>query len=588
MQEDPTVFDYIIIGAGTAGCLLANRLSADASKRVLLIEAGRKDDYHWIHIPVGYLYCIGNPRTDWLYNTEPDAGLNGRSLRYPRGKTLGGCSSINGMIYMRGQARDYDAWAQLTGDMSWRWENALPYFKLHENHYKGADALHGAIGVEPELMRDKNMAYQKLLRHHKAGGEWRVEKQRLRWDVLDAFAEAAVQAGIPATDDFNRGNNEGVGYFEVNQKDGWRWNTAKAFLRPMCYARPNFELWNNAQVCKLVIEVQPDGSKRCTGVEVWTGTERVTALSTRDSGKDRGIKGEVILCAGSIGSPQILQLSGIGPAALLQQHGIAVVQDLPGVGANLQDHLQIRSVYKIHSSPGISSKGLSLNTMANSLMGKARIGLEYALKRTGPMSMAPSQLGAFTRSSPDQTYPNIEYHVQPLSLDAFGEPLHSFNAFTASVCNLNPTSRGTVNIKSARFEDAPAIAPNYLSTPEDRQVAADSLRVTRRIVSQSALAKYQPEEFKPGVQFQTDEDLARLAGDIATTIFHPVGTAKMGRTEGLHSDPMAVVDSHLRVRGIHGLRVVDASVMPLITSGNTNSPTLMIAEKAAQWIQAGV
>ena len=584
MQEDHTVFDYIIIGAGTAGCLLANRLSADASKRVLLIEAGRKDDYHWIHIPVGYLYCIGNPRTDWLYNTEPDAGLNGRSLRYPRGKTLGGCSSINGMIYMRGQARDYDAWAQLTGDMSWRWDNALPYFKLHENYYKGADAMHGARGVAPQLMQDKNVPYQKLLRHHNAGGEWRVEKQRLRWDVLDAFAEAAVQAGIPATDDFNRGSNEGVGYFEVNQKDGWRWNTAKAFLRPMCYARPNFELWNNAQVCKLVVEVQPDGSKRCTGVEVWTGTERVTALATRDSGKDRGVEGEVVLCAGSIGSPQILQLSGIGPAALLQQHGIAVVQDLPGVGANLQDHLQIRSVYKIHSSPGIPSKGLSLNTMANTLMGKARIGLEYALKRTGPMSMAPSQLGAFTRSSPDQTYPNIEYHVQPLSLDAFGEPLHSFNAFTASVCNLNPTSRGTVNIKTPRFEDAPAIAPNYLSTAQDRQVAADSLRVTRKIVSQSALAKYQPEEFKPGVQFQTDNDLARLAGDIATTIFHPVGTTKMGRDD----DPMAVVDSHLRVRGIRGLRVVDAGVMPLITSGNTNSPTLMIAEKAAQWIQAGV
>ena len=587
MQNNDNLFDYIIIGAGTAGCLLANRLSADASKRVLLIEAGRKDDYHWIHIPVGYLYCIGNPRTDWLYNTEPDAGLNGRSLRYPRGKTLGGCSSINGMIYMRGQARDYDEWAQLTGDMSWRWENALPYFKLHENHYKGADALHGARGVAPELMQDKSIPYQKLLRHHNAGGEWRVEKQRLRWDVLDAFSEAAVQAGIPATDDFNRGNNEGVGYFEVNQKNGWRWNTAKAFLRPMCYARPNFELWNSAQVCKLVVEVQPDGSKRCTGVEVWAGTERVTAFATRDSGKDQGLLGEVILCAGSIGSPQILQLSGIGPAALLQQHGIAVVQDLPGVGENLQDHLQIRSVYKIQPINGDKGKnawGLSLNTMANSLWGKARIGLEYALRQSGPMSMAPSQLGAFTRSSPDQTYPNIEYHVQPLSLDAFGEPLHSFNAFTASVCNLNPTSRGTVHIKSPRFEDAPAIAPNYLSTPEDRQVAADSLRVTRKIVSQSALAKYQPEEFKPGVQFQTDEDLARLAGDIATTIFHPVGTTKMGRDD----DPMAVVDSHLRVRGIRGLRVVDAGVMPLITSGNTNSPTLMIAEKAAQWIQAGV
>ena len=580
MQENDLVFDYIIIGGGTAGCLLANRLSADASKRVLMIEAGRKDDYHWIHIPVGYLYCIGNPRTDWLYNTESDPGLNGRSLRYPRGKTLGGCSSINGMIYMRGQSRDYDEWARLSGDSAWRWENSLAHFKLHEDHYKGADALHGARGVAPELMQNKLNPYQKLLRHHNAGGEWRVEKQRLRWDVLDAFAEAAAQSGIAATPDFNRGTNEGVGYFEVNQKNGWRWNTAKAFLRPTCYARPNFELWNNAQVSKLVFAVQADGSKRCTGVEVWAGNEHVTALATRDSGH----MGEVILCAGSIGTPQILQLSGIGPAALLQQHGIPIVQDLPGVGANLQDHLQIRSVYKIQGIKGKNNWGLSLNTMANSFWGKARIGLEYALRQSGPMSMAPSQLGAFTRSSPDQKYPNIQYHVQPLSLDAFGEPLHSFNAFTASVCNLNPTSRGTVNITSASFEDAPAIKPNYLSTAEDRQVAADSLRLTRKIVSQSALAKYQPEEFKPGVQFQTDEELARLAGDIATTIFHPVGTTKMGADD----DPMAVVDSHLRVRGIRGLRVVDAGVMPLITSGNTNSPTLMIAEKAAQWIQAGI
>jgi len=573
------LFDYIVVGGGTAGCLLANRLSADAAKKVLLIEAGRKDDYHWIHIPVGYLHCIGNPRTDWLYNTEPEPGLNGRSLRYPRGKTLGGSSSINGMIYMRGQARNYDEWAQLTGDTAWTWVNVLPHFKLHENHYKGADEFHGALGTAPELMLDKTAPYQRTLRHRKAGGEWQVSKQRLHWDVLDAFSKAAVQAGIPATDDFNRGNNEGVGYFEVNQKDGWRWNTAKAFLRPACYARPNFKLWNKAQVSKLIIEKQPDGSQRCTGVEVWTGQDHVNVMATRDSGASRGLIGEVILCAGAIGSPQILQLSGIGPGALLHQHGIPVVQDSPGVGANLQDHLQIRSVYKIRG-PAHST----LNTLASTTLGKARIGLEYLFKRTGPMSMAPSQLGAFTRSDAAQAYPNIQYHVQPLSLDAFGEPLHSFNAFTASVCNLAPTSRGSVNIKSPRFEDAPAIAPNYLSTSEDKKVAADSLRVTRRIVSQSALGRYQPEEFKPGVQFQTDEDLSRLAGDIATTIFHPVGTTKMGRSD----DAMAVVDSHLRVRGIRGLRVVDAGVMPLITSGNTNSPTQMIAEKAAEWIQAGV
>lgn len=568
-------FDYIIIGGGTAGSLLANRLSADASKKVLMIEAGGHDDYHWIHIPVGYLYCIGNPRTDWLYKTEPDAGLNGRSLRYPRGKTLGGSSSINGMIYMRGQARDYERWAEVTGDDTWRWGNVLSSFKMHEDHYK-LDA--GSAQVNPQFSRlhghkSQHAGHTGLAR--KMGGEWRVEKQRLRWDMLDAFSLAAQQAGIPATDDFNGGDNEGVAYFEVNQKSGLRWNTAKAFLRPTCFRRPNFEMWTSAQVTQLIIEAQPDGSQRCTGVEVWTGTEKLRAFATRDWD---GRRGEVLLCAGSINSPHILQLSGIGPAAQLQKQGIEVKQDLPGVGANLQDHLQIRSVYKVQG------KGkFTLNTLSNSLWGKAKIGLEYAWRRTGPMSMAPSQLGAFTRSDPSQTHPNLEYHVQPLSLDAFGEPLHDFNAFTASVCNLNPTSRGTVSLKSGHFADAPAIAPNYLSTPEDRQVAADSLRLTRRIVSQSALAGYQPEEFRPGVQFQSDEELARLAGDIATTIFHPVGTTKMGRTD----DPMAVVDSHLRVRGVSGLRVVDAGVMPFITSGNTNSPTLMIAEKAAEWIQRG-
>ena len=550
-----TTFDYIIIGGGTAGALLCNRLSADSNRRVLLIEAGRKDDYHWIHIPVGYLYCIGNPRTDWLYQTEPDAGLNGRRLRYPRGKTLGGCSSINGMIYMRGQARDYDQWAQLTGDDSWRWDQVLPAFRRHEDHWR-LDHANEASPAFASLHGNKS---------HGSTGEWRVERQRLRWDVLDAFAQAAQQAGIPATDDFNSGTNEGVGYFEVNQKKGWRWNTAKAFLRPACYDRPNFEMWTSAQATRLIVEPQSDGSRRCTGVQVWTGKEMVTAHASC----------EVVLSAGAINSPQLLQLSGIGPAALLREHGVEVVHDLPGVGANLQDHLQIRSVYKVQ---GVKT----LNTLASTLTGKARIGLEYALKRSGPMSMAPSQLGAFTRSSADQPWPNIEYHVQPLSLDAFGEPLHSFPAFTASVCNLNPTSRGTVQIKSGRFGDAPAIAPNYLSTPEDRQVAADSLRVTRRIVAQPALARYQPEEFKPGVQFQTDEELTRLAGDIATTIFHPVGTTKMGQD----SDPMAVLDARMRVRGIRGLRVVDAGAMPTITSGNTNSPTLMMAEKAAAWIEA--
>nr|WP_319564355.1 GMC family oxidoreductase N-terminal domain-containing protein [uncultured Rhodoferax sp.] len=559
-----TTFDTIIIGAGTAGCLLANRLSADASRRVLLIEAGRADNYHWIHIPVGYLYCIGNPRTDWLYKTEPDVGLNGRSLRYPRGKVLGGCSSINGMIYMRGQARDYDQWVQLTGDPSWAWQAALPDFMAHENHYKLDSCLHN------NDKRYSSKTLESFSQLHGTGGEWRVEKQRLRWDVLDAFAQAAQQAGIPATEDFNAGSNEGVGYFEVNQKSGWRWNTSKAFLRPACTSRPNFTLWTSAQVVRLNIERQASGQLRCTGALVRTTSGMVSVRATA----------EVILSAGSIGSPQLLQLSGIGPAELLQRHGIAVLHDAPGVGANLQDHLQIRSVYKVQ---GVKT----LNVQANSWLGKAQIALEYALKRSGPMSMAPSQLGAFTRSDASQPYPNIEYHVQPLSLEAFGEPLHSFPAFTASVCNLNPSSRGTVQIKSPDFSVAPAIAPNYLSTEADRKVAADSLRLTRAIVAQPALAKYQPQEFKPGVQYQTDADLARLAGDIATTIFHPVGTTAMGRD----GDPLAVLDSHLRVRGpgglITGLRVVDAGAMPVITSGNTNSPTLMMAEKAAGWVMAG-
>ena len=564
-----STFDYIIVGAGTAGCLLANRLSADASKRVLLIEAGKRDDYHWIHIPVGYLYCIGNPRTDWLYETEAAEGLNGRTLRYPRGKVLGGCSSINGMIYMRGQSRDYNQWAAITDDPQWRWDQCLPYFKFHEDHHQGATETHGAHGVPAALLNPQahddaaSAEYFRILKARKAGGEWRIEKQRLSWGVLDAFAQAAQQAGVPASSDFNQGNNEGVGYFEVNQKSGWRWNTAQAFLRPTCYGRPNFELWTQAQVARLVIETDADGGKRCTGVKVWDGHQLVTATATR----------EVALSAGSIGSAQILQLSGIGAANSLKQNGVEVMHDLPGVGANLQDHLQIRSVYKVKHAK-------TLNTLANSWWGKAKIGLEYAMSRSGPMSMAPSQLGAFTKSDPAREWANIQYHVQPLSLDAFGEPLHKFPAITASVCNLNPSSRGSVTLKSPDFKVPPAIAPNYLSTEEDRKVAADSLRVTRRIMSQPAMAVFEPEEFKPGVQYQSDEELAKLAGDIASTIFHPVGTTRMGRED----DPMAVVNSHLQVRGIRGLRVVDAGVMPSITSGNTNSPTLMIAEKAAHWM----
>ena len=534
-------WDYIVVGAGTAGCLLANRLSADPLCKVLLVEAGGRDNQLWIHIPVGYLYCIGNPRTDWLYSTEPDAGLNGRVLRYPRGKVLGGSSSINGMIYMRGQQRDYDGWAAACDDPAWRWEHCLPYFKRHEDHWRGGDEMHGA------------------------GNEWRVERQRLSWKILDAFSAAAQEAGIPACEDFNRGNNEGVGYFEVNQRRGVRWNTAKAFLRPAA-ARANLSVQTGVQVRRVLLEPGGASSRwRASGIEV-----QPTA-----GGAPRQLRAarEVILCAGAVGTPQILQLSGVGPAGLLQAHGIAVQHDLAGVGANLQDHLQIRAVFEVD---GVKT----LNSLVHSTWGKALIGLEYLLRRSGPMSMAPSQLGAFTRSSPELVWPDLEYHVQPLSLDAFGQPLHRINAFTASVCNLNPSSRGSVQVRSPRCEDAPRIQANYLATDADRRVAAQSLRLTRRIAAMPALAPYRPREVKPGLQYQSDAELARLAGDIGTTIFHPVGTCRMGTT----ADSAAVVDARLRVHGVAALRVADASIMPTITSGNTNSPTLMIAERAADWI----
>ena len=528
-------FDYVIAGSGTAGCVLANRLSADPQINVLLLEAGERDDWIWIHIPVGYLYCIGNPRTDWCYRTEPDPGLNGRSILYARGKVLGGCSSINAMLYLRGQSRDYNEWARITKDSSWSWNSVLPLFRKSEDYFHGADAAHGA------------------------GGEWRVEPQRLSWEILKSYREAMVQAGIPRTDDFNRGDNEGSGFFMVNQKRGVRWNASKAFLRPIIN-RPNLSVMTSAHAVRLRV-----GGKRCNGIEFTHAGDTMFAEARL----------ETIVAAGSIGSPQIMQLSGIGAGSLLHEHGIDVVHELPGVGENLQDHLQLRTVSKVRNA-------VTLNQRANSVVGKMMMGLEYAFLRTGPLTMAPSQLGGFTRSSSEHPTPNIEFHVQPLSLDKFGDPLHRFPAITASVCNLRPTSRGYVRIKSRDPFAAPSIHCRYLSTHEDRAVAADALRLTRRIAAQPALERYEPEEFLPGSQFQSDDELARIAGDIGTTIFHPVGTCKMGAAD----DASAVVDSRLRVRGISGLRVVDASIMPTITSGNTNSPTLMIAEHGAQMILA--
>lgn len=521
-------WDYIIVGAGSAGCVLAKRL-ADAGHKVLLLEAGGKDNYHWVHIPIGYLYCIGNPRTDWMFRIADEPGLNGRSLVYPRGKVLGGCSSINGMLYLRGQAADYDGWRQ-SGLTGWGWDDVLPYFKRSEDYVDGPSDLHGA------------------------GGEWRVENQRLHWDVLDHWAQAAQEWGLPLVTDFNTGDNEGVGYFKVNQRSGWRMNTAKAFIRTT--TGQGLKVETQAHTRRILVE-----NGRAVGVEYDKDGTRITARA----------KAEVILSAGAIGSPQILQLSGIGPGTLLQEHGIDVLCDVPGIGANLQDHLQLRCAWRLTGAK-------TLNTLANSLWGKARIGLEYAFSRSGPMSMSPSQLGAFSRSRPDLATPDLEYHVQPLSLEAFGQPLHNFPALTASVCNLRPESRGSVQIISSDPHDAPRIAPNYLSTDGDRQVAVAAIRQARSIMAQTPMQRYQPAEMKPGGDSDAVDDLLQAAGDIGTTIFHPTCTVRMG------VDDAAPLDPSLRLRGVDGLRVVDASVMPTITSGNTNAPTIMIAEKAADMI----
>jgi choline dehydrogenase len=529
MSVGQTDYDYIIVGAGSAGCVLANRLSANPGHRVLLLEAGGSDLNPWIHIPVGYFKTMHNPATDWCYLTEPDKGIADRRLQWPRGKVLGGSSSLNGLLYVRGQAQDYDRWAEL-GNQGWSFADVLPYFKKSEDQERGADAYHGA------------------------GGPQKVSDLRLRRPIADLFIQAARQVGIPFNPDYNGADQEGVGYFQQTAYKGFRWSTAKSFLRP-ARKRKNLTVITRAQTTRVTFDGQ-----RATGVEYQHKGQKRQAYAAC----------EVLLSAGAINSPQLLQLSGVGAKALLGKLDIPLVHDLPGVGENLQDHLQIRLVYKTSQR--------TLNDEVNNWWKRAWVGIRYALTRTGPLTLAASQVAIFTRSNPAVERPDIQFHFQPLSADKPGEGAHKFSAFTSSVCQLRPYSRGNVLIKSKDPFIYPAIFPNYLSDKRDQQVVIDAIKVARSISQAPALQPHIKDEYVPGWQYQTDAELLQAAREYSQTIYHPVGTCKMG------SDAMAVVDEKLRVQGVQGLRVVDASIMPEIVSGNTNAPTIMIAEKAADMI----
>lgn len=519
--------DTLIVGAGSAGCVLANRLSADPTHDVTVIEAGGEDRWHWIHIPVGYLYTMGDPRTDWCYRTMPQVGLNGRQLNYPRGRVLGGSSSINGMIYMRGQAADYEAWGS-----GWSWDEVLPFYQRSENYHRGSDAFHSDRGELP------------------------VNEQRLSWPILETFKRVCETAGFADRPDFNQGDNSGVGYFEVNQKNGVRCSSARAFLHPVRH-RTNLHIKTHALTQQLIFE-----DERCVGAWVDLRGQRVAIHAAR-----------VILAAGAVGTPAILERSGIGQPELLESLDIPVHRAMPGVGENLQDHLQIRLQYRLAS-------GDTLNTRAKSLWGRTKMAVEYAFNRSGPLSMAPSQLGAFFKSSETVDRADLEFHIQPMSADQLGTRLHPFPGMTASVCNLRPTSRGSIHIQGPHHSEAPLIDPRYLSTANDRRVAIDAIRKTRALMDHPDLKTFGPTEHRPGRALKTDDELIKAAGDVASTIFHPVGTAKMGPA----SDPLSVVDSKLAVHGIEQLYIADASIMPTITSGNTHAPTVMIAERLADWL----